>query len=128
MKTFAGLFSIAGGFGAAILIAYFFVAHEETVGTAMLAIMTAALMLCASYAVIAERGAALEGDAAHATPADAAGDDLGIFTKHSAYPILAAACALAVLLGLLWSPLVAIVAAACLGLSLWRMGAESARN
>ena|SRR6185437_12684476 len=128
MKTFVGLFSIAGAFGAAIAVAYYFVAHEETVGTAMLAVMTAALVLCAGYAVVAERAAALEGDEATATPADAAGDDLGIFTTQSAYPILAATFVLATLLGVLWSPIVAAIASSCLALTLWRMGAESARN
>ncbi|HKU81823.1 MAG TPA: hypothetical protein VJP76_06600, partial [Candidatus Tumulicola sp.] len=68
MKTFVGLFLFAGGFGAAIAVAYFFVAHEETVGTAMLAIMTAALVLCAAYAAIAERAAAVEGDSPQETP------------------------------------------------------------
>lgn len=128
MKTFVSLFSIAGAFGAAIAVSYFFTARQETVGTVMLAVMTAALVLCAGYAVAAERAAALEGDAADETPVDVAGDDLGIFTKESAYPILAAACVLATLLGVLWSPLVAAIAVAGLGLTLWRMGAESARR
>lgn len=128
MKTFVGLFSIAGGFGAAIAIAYVFVARQETVGTVLLTVMTVALVLCAGYALVAERSATVEGDAAQESPAGAAGDDLGIFTKESAYPIVAAACALATLLGLLWSPLVAVFGLAGLGLALWRMGAESARN
>lgn len=127
MKTFVGLFAASAAFGAAIALAYFFVAHEEAAGTALLGIMTAALALCAGYALIAERNADLDGDRAGMTPASAAGEDLGVFTTHSAWPVLTALSLLGILVGVIWSPLLGVLALAGLIVCLWRMGAESAR-
>lgn len=127
MKTFVGLFFSSALFGLAIVVAYWFVAHEETVGTALLAVMTAALGLTAGYAVIAERNADIDGDSPEITARDVAGEDLGIFTTESAWPILVAISATFMLVGLLWSPLLAAVGAIALILCLWRLGAESAR-
>jgi hypothetical protein len=127
LKTFVGLFLISAGFGAAIWIAYYFVAHEESVGTTMLAFLTGALAFAAGYAIRAERNAQLEGDDRALSPEECAGEEVGIFTQNSAYPILAAASTLLALTGLLWSPLLCGFGVVALGLALWRMGAESAR-
>ncbi len=64
MKTFVVLFGIAAAFGAAIAVAYWFIAHEEAAGTALLSVMTAALVFATGYAVVAERDARLAGDRA----------------------------------------------------------------
>jgi Flp pilus assembly protein TadB len=127
MKTFVGLFLSSTAFGAAILIAYWFVAHEETTGSILLGFMTAALAFAASYAVLAERDANIDGDSEELTPKETAGEDLGIFTTQSAYPILVALSALFLLLGVIYSPLLAFIAIVALVLCLWRLGAESAR-
>jgi hypothetical protein len=127
MRTFIGLFLSSTSFGVAIAIAYYFVAHEETVGTILLSFMGAALAFCAGYAIVAERNADLEADKPAALPQQFAGEDLGIFTTASAWPILIALCALGFLTGLLWSPLIAALALIALILCLWRLGAESAR-
>lgn len=127
MKTFVGLFLTSTGFGLAILIAYWFIAHQETAGTALLAVMTAALAFAASYALLAERNAHLDGDAEALTSKETAGEDLGIFTTQSAYPILVALSSLFMLLGILYSPLLFLVALIAFLLCLWRLGAESAR-
>jgi hypothetical protein len=127
MKSFVGLFLIAAGFGFAIAIAYFFVAREEAAGTALLAIMTVALVFTAGYAIVAERNADLVGDQPHETPNQAAGEDLGIFTTASAWPILIAFSVLLTMLGLLWSPVLLAAGFVAFCLCLWRMGAESAR-
>lgn len=127
VKTFVGLFFSSTAFGAVILIAYWFIAHQETTGSFLLGIMTAALAFAAMYAVIAERNANVDGDGEALTPQDTAGEDLGIFTKQSAYPILVALSVLLLLLGLLYSPLLAFISIVALLLCLWRLGAESAR-
>ncbi len=127
MRSFVGIFACSAGFGLAIAVAYWFVAREETVGTAMLAIMTAALTFTSIYAVIGERNARLDGDAPDLRNSDVAGEDLGVFTTASPYPILVAVgCALG-LCGLLWWPLLGAAGLAIVVLCLWRMGAESAR-
>ena len=127
MKSLVGILGCSAGFGLVIAIVYWWVAHEETVGTVMLGIMTAALILAAIYAVIGERNARLDGDAPDLTNSDAAGEDLGVFTTTSPYPILVAAGAGLALCGLLWWPLLGAAGFAIVILCLWRMGAESAR-
>ncbi len=127
VKTFVGLFLSSTAFGAAIGIAYFFIAHEEATGTMLLGIMTGALAFAAMYAVVAERNADLDGDVEELKPRETAGEDMGIYTLHSTYPILVALSALFFLLGLLYSPLLALISIIALLLCLWRLGAESAR-
>ncbi len=56
-----------------------------------------------------------------------AGDDLGIVTKESAWPILLAFSILWLLIGVVWSPFMIFTGAAAMLLILWRLGAESAR-
>ncbi len=127
MKTFVGLFLSSTAFGLAIVIAYWFIAHEETTGSVLLGIMTAALAFAATYAMVAERNANLDGDGQDLSPQNSAGEDLGIYTMHSAYPLLVAVSSLFTLVGILYSPLLAFVAIVALVLCLWRLGAESAR-
>ncbi len=128
MKTFVQLFISSAIFGVVIGVAYWFVAHEEATGTMLLGIMTAALTFTAGYAVIAERNANLDGDRQDMLAPAAAGEDLGIFTIESAWPILVALSCVFMLTGLLWSPFVAAAGLVALLLCLWRLGAESART
>jgi hypothetical protein len=127
MRSFVGIFLVSAAFGAAIAIAYFFVAHEEGAGTALLGFMGAALSFAALYAVVAERDADLPGDYPYETSEEVTGEDLGIFTTETPYPILIAVCTLAILTGMLWSPLLGIAGLIGLLLCFWRLGAESAR-
>ncbi|HET9028650.1 MAG TPA: cytochrome c oxidase subunit 4 [Candidatus Aquilonibacter sp.] len=127
MKTFVGLFFSSTAFGLVILIAYWFVAHEETTGSIFLAVMTIALAFCAMYAVVAERNAHIDGDGQELTPEDTVGEDIGVFTTHTPYPILLALSVLFLLLGVVYSPLLATAAGIAAILCLWRLGAESAR-
>ncbi len=127
MKTFVAIFMISAAFGAAIAITYFLVAHEEGAGTALLGIMGAALTFAALYAIFAERDADLGGDYPLKTNEEVAGEDLGIFTTASPYPVLIAVCVLATLTGALWSPLLGIAGLVGLLLCFWRLGAESSR-
>ncbi|MGA7355835.1 MAG: cytochrome c oxidase subunit 4 [Candidatus Cybelea sp.] len=127
MKSFVGLFGIAALFGLVIAVTYFFVAHEEGAGTALLAVMATALTFAAGYAVLAERDANVEGDDPNQSSEEVAGDDLGVFTVASPWPILIALCTLALLTGMLWSPLLAVAGLVGMLLCFWRLGAESAR-
>ena len=95
VKSFVGLFGIAALFGLVIAVTYFFVAHEEGAGTALLAVMATALTFAAGYAVLAERDANVEGDDPNQSSEEVAGDDLGVFTVASPWPILIALCTLA---------------------------------
>ncbi|HEY1976211.1 MAG TPA: cytochrome c oxidase subunit 4 [Candidatus Baltobacteraceae bacterium] len=127
MKTFVAFFAGSAIFGVVTGVAYWLIAHEEATGTVLLGCMAAALAFTAAYAVIAEKNADLPGDDPQETPERAAGEALGIFTTHSAWPILVAISSLAMLVGMLWSPLIGFSGLAALLLCLWRLGAESAR-
>ncbi len=127
MKTFVALFLCSALFGLSIAVAYWLVAHEVT-GTFLLGVMTAALAFAATYAVIAERNAHLDGDNPKTTNADAAGEDLGVFTTNSAWPIIIAAGAALALCGLPWAPFLSACGLVVVVVALWRLGAESARG
>jgi hypothetical protein len=128
MKTFVGLFAIDAAFGFAIAITYWFVAHEEAAGTALLAVMGTALAFATAYAVLAEREAHLEGDDPNETNEQVAGEVVDVFTTESPWPILVALCTLALLTGMLWSPLLGVAGLIGMILCFWRLGAESART
>lgn len=127
MRSFVGIFLVSAAFGAAIAIAYFFVAHEEGAGTALLGFMGGALTFAALYAVVAERDADLPGDDPYESSEKVTREDLGIFTVETPYPILIAVCTLAILTGMLWSPLLGIAGLIGMLLCFWRLGAESSR-
>ena len=127
VKSFVALMFSSAAFGAAIAIAYWLVAHQETTGTVLLGIMCGAFVFAAGFAIIAERNADVSGDGENLSPADRAGEDLGVFTGASAWPILIAIATALTLIGLLYSPLLAVLAAVGLVLCLLRLGMESNR-
>jgi hypothetical protein len=86
MTTGLRLFLSSAGFALAIALVYGFTTHDPT-GTVLLAIMTFALTFAAWYMRVAEREAALWGDAGAATMHDAAGESVGIYTTRSVLPI-----------------------------------------
>ncbi len=126
MKTFVGLFISSAVFGIAIATIYELTSHEMT-GTFLLGIMAAALIFAAGYAIFAEREANLDGDRNDERMEQAAGEDLGIFTTSSAWPILMAFSVLVFLVGVVWVPLLLIVGLTAMLLIVWRLVAESNR-
>lgn len=126
MKTFVGLFLSSAVFGAVISIVYWFSSHEYA-GTLMLGLMFMALTFASAYAVLQERRAHLAGDDKSMKHKDAAGDDLGIVTKESPWPLLFALSVLVLFIGVVWSDFLIFLGVVCMLLCLWRLGAESAR-
>ncbi len=125
MKTFIGLFGSSAAFAAAISIIYWFASHEYA-GTLLLGFMCCALAFAAGYAMISERSAHLAGDEAQFHK-EAAGEDVGIFTKESPWPLALALSILWLFIGLVWSDFMIFTGLAAMLLCLWRLGAESAR-
>lgn len=126
MKTGVGLFINSALFGIAIATVYWFSSHHYA-GTILLGLMATAFAFATVWSILAEREASLDGDDPQMQQSDAAGEDLGVFTTSSAWPILIACSALVMLLGAVWSPFLLYVGIAALLLILWRLGAESAR-
>jgi hypothetical protein len=127
MKTFVGLFAISAIFGLLVDATYWFVAGVEPAGVALLSIMTAGLIFCAGYAFVAERDAALEGDDPNKPAERLAGETIEVFTTHSPWPICVAACVLAMLTGVIWSPMLCGLGFAGMLYCCYRLGRESSQ-
>lgn len=126
MKTFVGLFMSSAAFSAAICIIYWF-ASRDYAGTFFLGFMCIALGFAASYAMFFERNAHLASDDPAMQQKEAAGEDVGIFTKESPWPVALAFSILWFFIGLVWSDFMIFTGLAAMLLCLWRLGAESAR-
>jgi hypothetical protein len=128
VKTFVLLWTSSATFGIVIATVYYFWSHGELAGTILLGTMAVGLMFAAGYAIVAERGAKLDGDRARDDNQAAAGEDLGVYTTTSAWPILLAFSVLVVFVGALWIPFLLFAGIAALLLILSRLGAESSRT
>ena len=126
MKTFVALFISSATFSASVCTIYWYSSHEYA-GLLLLGLMTLAMSFAAGYAFLAERESHLAGDNPQMTHQQAAGEDLGIVTKESAWPIVVAFSVLWLLIGMVWSDFMIFTGVAALLIAVWRLGAESAR-
>jgi hypothetical protein len=126
MKAFVGLFASTALFAVSICVIYWYSSHDRG-GALLLGFMCVALAFASGYAFLAEKNAALEGDDPKLQHKEAAGEDVTIVTKESPWPIVLALSILWMLVGLLWSDFMLFSGLAAILLSLWRLGAESAR-
>jgi hypothetical protein len=126
MKTFVGLFASTSLFAVSICVIYWYSSHDRA-GALLLGFMCVGLAFASAYAFLGEKHAALEGDDPQLQHKDAAGEDVTIVTKESPWPLLLALSILWMLVGLLWSDFMLFTGLAAILLSLWRLGAESAR-
>ena len=128
MKIAVRLFLSSMVFGIAIASAYWIATHD-IVGVLFLGTMAIALIVVATYIVVAEREANLAGDDAALAPADVAGEALGVFSFESYWPILAALGVTLLFAGVVFLPgvslLPALVGAALLAWTLRFMLRES---
>jgi hypothetical protein len=126
VKTFVGLFGSSSVFALVICIIYWFSSHEYA-GTLFLGFMCCALAFAAGYALLAEREGQLAGDDGQLNHKERAGEDVGIVTKETPWPVLLAFSILWFLLGLVWSDFMIFTGLAAMLLCIWRLGAESSR-
>jgi hypothetical protein len=102
------LFVSSAVFGIVIAIAYWYTSHE-IIGTLMLGIMAFGLSFVAGYMIVAEREADLIGDKKQAAIKDGAGELVGTYTLRSPVPICIAAAVTFVGLGIVVSPIIAVL-------------------
>jgi hypothetical protein len=102
------LFLSSAAFAVTISVAYWLVAHEIT-GTFLLGFMAFALCVIAGYIIVAEKEANLIGDREDATMHDAAGQLMGTYSIRSPLPFWSGLAVTALLLGLVISPVLAIL-------------------
>jgi hypothetical protein len=103
MKIGVRLFLSSMLFAAVISTAYGFTTHD-VVGVFFLGTMALALIIVAIFIVVAERESNLAGDREDLTAADMAGEELGVFSLESYWPILAAAGVTLTLFGIVFLP------------------------
>jgi hypothetical protein len=103
------LFLSSAAFGIAIAVAYW-LTSRESIGTFMLGIMAFGLSFVAGYMIVAEREADLIGDRKDASIESGAGELVGTYTIRSPLPLGAALAITSVGLGIVVSPVIAILA------------------
>ncbi len=103
MKIAVSLFVSSMAFGVVIAVIYGWTTHD-IIGVLFLGAMALALTVVAAYIVVAEREANLGGDQVNLASADLAGEDLGMFTLESYWPILAAAGTATLVFGIAFAP------------------------
>jgi hypothetical protein len=124
VKTGVTLFLSSMIFGLIISSVYWIVSREPA-GTLLLGVMAVALAFVATYIVLAERGANLQGDHPDAAPGDGAGERVGGFIASSQWPLLLAISVLLALAGAAIGTGVTIFGAVCALLILWGLVLES---
>ncbi|MFN2448750.1 MAG: cytochrome c oxidase subunit 4 [Candidatus Baltobacteraceae bacterium] len=127
MKTLIGLFLSSMTFSGAIALVYWFSSHEPA-GTFLLGFMFLGFAWAAGYTRLAEKGSQLAGDDKKLDPGGRAGEDLGIVTKETPWPMLLACSILVLFIGVVWSGFLVGAGLGAALLCLWRLGAESART
>ncbi len=103
MKIAVSLFVSSMAFGVVIAVIYGWTTHD-IIGVWFLGAMALALTVVAAYIVVAEREANLGGDQVNLASADLAGEELGMFTLESYWPILAAAGTATLVFGMAFAP------------------------
>ena len=103
MKIGVRLFLSSMAFAVVIATVYGFTTHD-VVGMIFLGGMALALIIVAIFIIVAEREANLAGDNENMSPADVAGEEMGVFTLESYWPILGAAGAALFVLGVVFVP------------------------
>ena len=103
MKIGVRLFLSSMLFGIVIATVYGLTTHD-IVGVVFLGTMALALVIVAIFIVVAQGEANLAGDHENMSPADVAGEELGVFTLESYWPIIAAAGSALLLIGVVFVP------------------------
>ncbi len=103
MKISVRLFLSSMTFAIVIATVYAFTTHD-IVGTVFLAMMAVALVVVAIFILVAEKEAHLASDVPSAQPRDSSGEDLGMFTLESYWPIVGAAATTLLVLGVVFLP------------------------
>ena len=110
MSTTGGVLLASALFALVVGAVYWFLSYESA-GSWMLLTMTAALAIGAGYLTLARRRSSLPADRKDARPADARGEEVGVFASRSAWPaVLALGCAVG-LTGLIYGWWLAVLGA-----------------
>ncbi|MDQ2992874.1 MAG: cytochrome c oxidase subunit 4 [Candidatus Eremiobacteraeota bacterium] len=103
MKTAVRLFASSMTF-AIVIAAVYGITTRDVVGVIFLGAMAVALIVVAVFILVGEREANLAGDDENLSPADVVGEEMGVFSLESYWPILAAAGTAVFLVGLVFIP------------------------
>jgi len=107
MKTGVILFLSSMTFASVIATIYGLTTHD-VVGIIFLGMMAVALVIVATFIVVAEREANLASDQPDMSPTERAGEEIGTYSLESYWPILAALGAALFVLALVFMPGIAL--------------------
>ena len=123
MKTTQRIFVSSCAFGLTVALAYR-LDTGELVGTILLGLFGAAFAFVVGYLATTGRGAQLDGDDDR-TPAELAGERIGVFSLESPWPLVLALCSAMLLVGVVLHPWLAAIALAGFLYAIWRLVLES---
>ena len=110
-------------FGFVVAAVYWFITREN-VGTILLGLFGAGLAFVSAYLIVIRPTTRLDGDEQR-TPAELAGETIGVFSLESPWPVVLAACTAALLIGIVLHPMLAALALIALFGTLWQLVRES---
>jgi hypothetical protein len=109
--------------GLLIAAVYWLTAHEP-VGTILLGLFGGGFAFVAGYLIVIRPKTRLDGDQER-SPAELAGETIGVFSLESPWPVLLAICTAALLVGVVLHPMLAGLALVALFGTLWQLVRES---
>ncbi|GAC1660133.1 MAG: hypothetical protein NVS4B13_07860 [Candidatus Elarobacter sp.] len=109
--------------GLAVAALYWFTTRES-VGTILLGLLGTGFAFVAGYLFVIRGKARVDGDEQRA-PAELAGETIGVFSLESPWPVLLACGTAALLIGIVLHPMLAVLAAIALVVTLWQLVRES---
>lgn len=125
MSVATRLFLSSMTFGIVVAIVYGIWSKFEHTGTVLLGLFAAGFLFVAGYIIVAEREARLSADLPDATPAEARGEALGVFTTASPWPICVALTTTLTLYGVIFSAWLGVLAFVAFVAAVWGWIRES---
>ena len=107
-----------------IVAAAYWLSSREPVGTILLGLFGAGFLWIAGYLIALRPKAPLDGDLER-VPADLAGEQIGVFSVESPWPIILALSTAGLLVGIVLHPMLAIIAATTFLAIIWALAKES---
>ena len=110
-------------FGILVAVAYWWDTHE-IIGTFLLGLFALGFAFVVAFLLSIKPKTRLDGDEQRA-PAELAGEEIGVVSLESPWPVLLAVCATCMLVGIVLHPLLAVFALAAFLAVLWQLIRES---
>ncbi len=123
MTTAIRVFASSMIFGIVVAAAYWWDTHE-VIGTIFLGLFGIGFAFIVGFLLAIKPKTRLDGDQQR-TPAELAGEEIGVVSLESPWPVLLAVCATCLVIGVVLHPMLAVFALAGFLVILWQLVRES---